>query len=200
MSERGVEALLLAPASEALADYYAKFGYQPCFYRKRTDAVDSMQFAVNTADCPLPTAHCEPLLADDFLRLRDAAFAQGGYFVRWDKSALHYALRECKQVGGLACRLRAGAEEGFFAAYPEDGTVVVKESVLTSQLLPHALREIKQHFGQDKPVAFYQAQCTPSADWTAGRGETEHFAMLKCLTASAAPSPSATPYFGLALD
>jgi ribosomal protein S18 acetylase RimI-like enzyme len=194
MSARGTEALLLAPASDGLYDYYAKFGYKPCFYRKETE-VDTAAY-----DTPTLRIDIDPLYADDFLRLRDAAYAPGGYFVQWDKAALDYALLECEMSCGFARLFRAGADEGFFVAYPKYGGVVVEESWLTERLLPYALYLIKQYFGHDKRVTFYQAPCTPAGDWSAGRGETTPFAMLKCLTAAACPSATAAPYFGLPLD
>ena len=191
---RGAEALLLAPASDALYDYYAKFGYRACFYRK--------EITVDVAAYDTPTRRIDIglLYAADFLRLRDAAYARSGYFVQWDEAALYYALNECEVAGGIARHLRAGTEEGFFVAYPKLGGVVVKESVLTEQLLPYALCLIRQYFKYSKHVVFYQAQCTPPGDWSAGGGETAPFAMLKCLTAAACPDNSAMPYFGLPLD
>jgi ribosomal protein S18 acetylase RimI-like enzyme len=194
LSARGVEALLLAPASDDLYDYYAKFGYKPCFYRKETE-VDTAAYGP-----PARRIDIDPLYAADFLRLRDAAYAPGGYFVQWDKAALDYALLECEMSCGFARLFRAGADEGFFVAYPKYGGVVVEESRLTERLLPYALYLIRQYFGHNKRVTFYQAPCTPAGDWSAGRGETAPFAMLKCLTAAACPSVTAAPYFGLPLD
>jgi hypothetical protein len=101
---------------------------------------------------------------------------------------------------GFARLLRAGADEGFFVAYPRYGSVVVEESMLTEQLLPYALYLVRKYFGEGKQVIFYQAQHAPESGLPAGRVETEPFAMLKCLTPAARPGASAMPYFGLPLD
>ncbi|MDR3184268.1 MAG: GNAT family N-acetyltransferase [Prevotellaceae bacterium] len=194
MHARGVEALLLAPASEGLYDYYARFGYRTCFYRKE------IMPDVAPYDCPTRRIETAPLYAADLLRLRSAAYAGGGYFVQWDEAALDYVLLECEASGGIMRLLRDGAGEGFFVAYPKYGGVVVKESMLTGQLLPYALHIIKQYFGHSRRVTFYQSLHTPPGDWTAGCGEAESFAMLKCLTPAATPAATAIPYFGLPLD
>jgi ribosomal protein S18 acetylase RimI-like enzyme len=194
MRARGVEALLLAPASEDLYGYYARFGYRTCFYRK------GIMPDVSAYDCPTRRIETGPLYAADLLRLRSAAYAGGGYFVQWNEAALDYALLECEASGGIMRLLRDDAGEGFFVACPKYGGVVVKESMLTGQLLPYALHIIKQYFGYNKRVTFYQSLYTPPGDWTAGCGEVETFAMLKCLTPAAAPAIAAIPYFGLPLD
>jgi hypothetical protein len=191
---RGAEALLLAPASEALGDYYAKFGYRPCFYHRE------IHLDATAYDDPTRRIDATPLRAADFLRLRAAAYAPGGYFVQWDEAALQYALEECALCRGMAWHLRSDTEEGFFVAAPRYGAVAVSESMLTEQLLPYALQLIKRYFTHTNRIYFYQSQRAPAGDWTTGRGDAEPFAMLKCLTPAAQPAASAMPYFGLALD
>jgi GNAT superfamily N-acetyltransferase len=190
-----LEALLLIPASEELADYYAKFGYRYSVYRKEitADITDACNHPASRIDVG-------PLYAADFLRLRAAAFNPSGYFIGWDAAALDYALMDCEMSHGFARLLRAGDDEGFFLAYPKYGWIVVEESSLTPQLLPWALYLIRKYFGDDRRVVFYQAQHTPASALPAGKVETGPLAMLKCLTPDAQPAPSAMPYFGLPLD
>lgn len=194
---RGGEALLLVPASDGLRDYYAKFGYYPSSCRREV-GLD----AAAMADCSPHTRRIDigPLEAADLLRLRNTAFAPGGYFVQWDQAALRYAIEECYFYGGFTRFLHSDTEEGFFMAYPKYGGVVVKESMLTERLFPYALQLIRKYFEHARHVCFYLPQHATPANWPAGDGETSPFAMLKCLTPAAQPAADATPYLGLALD
>jgi ribosomal protein S18 acetylase RimI-like enzyme len=194
MRARGAEALLLAPASDDLGDYYARFGYRPCFYRR------NILFDGATGHVPTLHAGVEPLTAANYLRLRNRAYAPGGYFVQWDETALHYAIAECVASGGMARLLHVGADEGFFVAYPHCGGVVVKESLLSKQLLPYAIHRLRLFFGEAKRIYFHQSLRAPEGDWTAVHGDTEHVAMLTCLTPAADPPGDALPSFGLPLD
>jgi ribosomal protein S18 acetylase RimI-like enzyme len=189
LQARGVEAMILAPASDHLVEYYTRAGYRPCFGRKKTPL----------EPIAMPgTTHCSgieaaPLHASDYLRLRDTAYASCGYFVRWDADALDYALRECETTGGMACRLCDGNDEGFFAAYLENDVVILKESWLTPRMKIHAATLIQRCFGYEKNITAYQPAALADK-------ATEPFAMLKCLTPEALPAATALPYFGLALD
>jgi GNAT superfamily N-acetyltransferase len=189
MRARGVEAMILAPASDRLVEYYAHAGYRPCFGRTKTPFEPAaMPDAVHGAG-----VDAAPLHAPDYLRLRDAAYASCGYFVRWDAGALDYALRECEATGGMARLLRDGNGEGFFAAYPDRGAVVLKESWLTPRMKACAASLLQRHFGYGAHIAAYQPAALSAK-------AAEPFAMLKCLAPEALPAAAATPYFGLALD
>jgi predicted N-acetyltransferase YhbS len=194
---RGGEALLLVPASAELRDYYARYGYCPCSGRR--EVVLEID-AIAGCDAQAHRVDVGPLEATELLRLRNAAYAPGGYFVQWDEAALCYAIEECYFCGGFTRLLRADTEEGFFMAYPKYGGVVIKESMLTERLFPYALQLIRKYFEHAKHVYFYLPQHAIPGNLPAGDGETEPFAMLKCLIPAAQPAAAAIPYFGLALD
>ncbi len=180
---RGVEASLLVPASTDLFDYYAKLGYATCFYVDRKEEAKRVM-----ADSVL--GESQALLAADYFRLREKAYAKSGYFVQWSIPALEYALQECRQSGGLALWLRVAGQEGFFLAYPEPERIIIKESLLDGALLPWAFKLLREYFGESKPFVFQSGGDKPA----------QPFAMLKAYTPAACPPDTARPYFGLPKD
>jgi len=187
LQSRGVEAALLVPATAPLFDYYAKLGYETKFFIAKHKPL----FVEEEADVVLQVTE---LTAGDYFRLRKAAYTAGGYYVQWDRSALDYALQECRLSGGLACHLRTKTADGFLLAYPAmDNTVIVKESWLNGNLYPLAFRMLQKIFGAQRQYIFYHPQAPDSAT-------ALPFGMMKCYTKAALPEYENIPYFGMAKD
>ena len=187
LQSRGVEAALLVPASALLFDYYAKLGYETTFFIEKHQPA----FPDEAADAVVQATN---LNADDYFRLRKAAYAAGGYFVQWDRTALDYALQECRLTGGMAYHLHTNVAEGFFLAYPApDNTVIIKESWLNGNLYPLAFRMLQTVFGKQRQYIFYRPQAPNSTT-------TLPFGMMKYYTNAALPAARNIPYFGLAKD
>lgn len=194
LHQREIEAVVLSPASDQLFHYYTKLGYETYFRRQKILLQNRGEVKKDVL------SKIDELNASVYFRLRNQAFATGGYFAEWDKQALEFALQECRLSGGVALHLQAGGEEGFFIAYPEAEGIVVKESFLSVNLLPYVLATIKQRYGEDLTVVFYQP-CFPSErTWYKDMGNEQVYAMIKYLSEDAHPLASAVPYFGLAKE
>jgi len=93
MKADGVTASLLVPATPPLFDFYGKRGYETRFF------IDFLNLLPQDLP-PAPLgARVTPCGAQDYLRLRDQAFAGSALYARWDLEALRFAIHSLTEAG-----------------------------------------------------------------------------------------------------
>ena len=99
LRKRYVEALLLSPASERLADFYAERGFT-----RQTGAKKTL------LDCAQPTGQATEIGVQDYAGLRETALWDIPH-VRYDRAQLEYAMAGGKDgVQAVVCELLPGTE------------------------------------------------------------------------------------------
>lgn len=156
------EPLLLAPAEESLIAYYEKLGFRKAFPESRKDigmGVRTMEIRDEEDDFSC----MEPITASEYAKLRDAKFEREGY-VRWDESAVQYAIELCQSCGGrtvaVTCENGHGREtqsletEKDILMYEKDGETLY---ILETSLKDEALRDILPYLFAETETC--QAKC-----------------------------------------
>jgi hypothetical protein len=89
-----IDFLCLVPASSALFDYYARFGFKPAFKRKEFVLNRNLVSIISNSD-----AHaCLPAITD-IKALRDVALAEVDCLI-WEEGTIEYAIKENELYGG----------------------------------------------------------------------------------------------------
>lgn len=133
MEKTGETAAILVPASDSLFAFYAQRGYETVFY------IDTAAF--HPAGLPLfpKGSKCTSCTAQDFHRLRDAAFSDSSLFVKWDQSALEYIISSAKAFGDEVYYIRTEAGEGVAVCGWQNKNVFIRETALININIPDAL-------------------------------------------------------------
>jgi GNAT superfamily N-acetyltransferase len=184
--EEGGVASILVPASEGLFTFYNKRGYQTAFFadqaRLSAEEIASFPLRGKVSGCG----------AEDYLRIRKAAFSASRLFVDWDLDALSYIKHAAETGGGRVLRLLDGESEAAGLIEPWDGFMRVTELALTgmtwqtAMALVHREVQAKQYLLRLQQGSL-NAQCTIP------------FGMIHWL--KALPQfPGGPPYLALAKD
>ncbi len=148
------EPLLLAPAEESLISYYEGIGFQRAFPETRQSiggGVQALELREDAVELPC----LEPITASEYVKLRDQKCEGEGY-VRWDESAVQYAMELCASCGGRTVAItkendevreaQTGESERDILMYEKDGdklyiweTSLSKEAL--GEVLPHLFAE-----------------------------------------------------------
>jgi len=121
LTERGVAASVLVPASEQLFDFYGKRGYESAFSIKKVN--------VSAVDVPPPPRPCAlaPSALDKLEEPRARCFADSRLLVRWKRDYLAGIDAECRLAGGEVLRFTCVGQSGYAVCYRMRARVVVKE-------------------------------------------------------------------------
>ncbi|MDR1984800.1 MAG: GNAT family N-acetyltransferase [Prevotellaceae bacterium] len=182
---------VVAPATPDLFRFYARQGFVTAFYRR------IVSFSAGEI-APVDFLEGAPLHdAEKFYTLREYYFATGGFFVRWDSTALQSVLKESNILQGGVYYFSKNEEEGYVVAEPDGDTLLLKEAALTPALAPGALCFLKQRYAQCRCFVSHLAADSPL--WTT-QGTTEPVAMLKWLIPPPAAVSAANAYINLLKD
>ena len=125
LRKRYFEALLLSPASERLADFYAERGFT-----RQTGAKKTL------LDCAQPTGQATEIGVQDYAGLRETMLFDVPH-VRYPKAMLDYEAARAKLY-----RLELGYDLGCAAVSVQDGTAVVEELLPDLRMLPALAAEV----------------------------------------------------------
>lgn len=125
-------AAVLAPASQSLFGFYGNRGYKTAFY---LDAV-----TLNAAELPpFPRrGRFRECSGADYTRLRDTAFQNSRLYVRWEESAVTFAVQTFVRTGGVTALFWEGGHGCAAWEKTEDG-ILVRELALPDGDYPTAL-------------------------------------------------------------
>ncbi|MCL2069242.1 MAG: GNAT family N-acetyltransferase [Oscillospiraceae bacterium] len=112
LKSKGYEAVLLAPASESLFGYYARYGYETLFNVK-TATLTAGELRHPASPCTLLSRGLDSLCDE-----RGEFFGGDRLFARWDKSFLRLISEDCKFRSGNVLRFACGDANGYVAYYP----------------------------------------------------------------------------------
>jgi GNAT superfamily N-acetyltransferase len=182
---------VVVPATPELFRFYAQQGFTTAFYRRVVSF---------SADEIVPAAVLEgsPLLdVEKFFDLREHYFSAGGFFVRWDGTALQSVLKESRLLQGDVYCFSREDEEGYAVVAPDGDTLLLKEVALTPALAPAALCFLKQRYAHCRRFVCHLAVDSPL--WK-GRGTTVPLAMLKWLVTPPPAVSTGNAYVNLLKD
>ncbi|MBN1777631.1 MAG: GNAT family N-acetyltransferase [Clostridiales bacterium] len=185
MKNLGEAAAVLVPAAPDLFAFYEKRGYKTVFsldvLTVGTESLPPFPYQGKYGSCS----------AREYARLRDNAFEASGLYVRWDESAVAYAV----QTFAKPCGVTALSWDGGHgcAAWETDGDgILVKElalpdgGVLTALSVLHRMLDAKQYTVRLALGAFPGAENRP-------------FGMIRWLIPKP-PLSGKPPYLSLAMD
>ncbi len=114
---------VLVPASPSLFDFYGKRGYQTAFFQEVV--------TWNASELPPfpPKGRFAPCSSGDYTRMRDQAFQHSRLYVKWEESAVSYAVFKFTQAGGVTALSWEGGHGCAAWEKTEDG-VLVRELAL----------------------------------------------------------------------
>lgn len=143
--------LILAPAREALVQYYEKQGFELAFLDTREQ--------INSELSALALPECEPELTaispKEYVQLRDEKCVRDGY-VSWDVTAVSYVMELSKRYGGQAVRVQRGtdeiAESDILMYQKEKDTLVVVETSLDRETLQTILPYLMDNTGTSRAI------------------------------------------------
>jgi GNAT superfamily N-acetyltransferase len=186
MAAENTAASLLVPAEESLFDFYRKRGYQTAFF------VEDVTLPAASLPPVPPGAACAPCDAGEYLRLRDAAYADSRLYARWDENAIAYALGSERAAGNDAFSLRSPSGSGCALIARDEGNVLIKELALTGMRPAEAAAILHSVLGAAEYTLRLREGSVPGA-------VSRPFGMIKYLQ----EPPSAKgkpPYLGIVLD
>lgn len=144
--EKRQELSMLVPASASLYDFYGRRGYQKGF-------VCSVQ---EFSEVPLPEAGItfESIDAEHYTRLRNQYF-HGEGFVRWDREAVDYALRETHFGGGFSGYLKkrepdGSGFDGAVLGYVRGQRLIIKELACPPAARPSLITYLMDQMGAEQ--------------------------------------------------
>ncbi len=185
MKGLGEAAALLVPASPSLFDFYGKRGYTTAFALNVT--------TLHASSLPPFPASGEygACSAAEYTLIRDQAFSQSRLYVRWEESAVSYAVSTLAQNGGVI-KLSWASGRGCAAWERMEDGILIRELALVEGDMPTALSILHQALNAGPYTVRMMEGTLPGAD-------TKPFGMIHWLI----PEPSlegAAPYLSLALD
>lgn len=129
--------LLFCAPREGMADYYRLRGYQDAFFCRW------VEFSA--------VGHAEPILpieaeCGQYMRLRDRHLPEQG-LVRWDESAVEYALAEHRLCGGFAHLLPWQGMDYLLLGRREERGLILTETTLPQTLLAELAPSLCASYG-----------------------------------------------------
>lgn len=142
---QGVKLSVLVPASASLYNFYGKRGFSAEFYsgqaivtRSQIEKFEGSFFITDST-------------VQEFMQIRERAFAGRTMFVRWDGDALAYRLAETAFNGGETLTITIGDHSRAVAVcHNQGGTVLVKELALDGITVETALAVLQQKYSADE--------------------------------------------------
>ncbi len=175
MKAGGNSLAVVVPASESLFAFYGRQGFSTAFFRR---VVTFPMGDIETIDTHVRTTVTPFDDEEKLYALREHYFARCGFFVRWDRKALRYAIDECRLSGGELLYVSDGCDEGYLFVEPNEAENMVRitEAALTPALAPATLSFLKTRYARHEKLEFRLSVDSPL--WE-GEGESEPVAMLK---------------------
>lgn len=139
---------ILVPADRILFPYYEKYGYRPLFpiCEERLVLVHglSVRKTVN------PEKDFQVITADalEYKKIRDSRFCRDGY-VEWEKSAVAYAIEECRLSGGEAYLILIEGRVEILLYCMNGRELYIKETTLNGRNLNKVIRWLAGKTGYD---------------------------------------------------
>ncbi|MGI6013070.1 MAG: GNAT family N-acetyltransferase [Oscillospiraceae bacterium] len=127
------------PQSEDLIAFYENLGLHTGFFYKR------VTLTVEPGDNGSLTL--TPLSAASYTALRDGAFAGPG-FVRWDESAVAYAVEENAFCGGFCRALTDGESVWALFGNVQDDVLFLRETTMPDDVICRAAPLLAKEFGR----------------------------------------------------
>jgi len=146
MRREGTAVSLLVPADDGLYAFYRKRGYQTAFYLH-----EIILSAEEISPSPA-TGEVSLCGADEYFRIRSAAFTSSKLFAQWDRDALEFVRRSAEASGGALLRLRAGNAEAAAVCEVREGIVRVSELALDGFIWRDAMALIHRHFKAERYI------------------------------------------------
>ncbi|WP_312645198.1 GNAT family N-acetyltransferase [Hydrogenoanaerobacterium sp.] len=140
IAERGEVLSLLVPAQGELFSFYEKRGYTTTFSIKTAELTVEIP-ARSNVDFVFTN-----IAAHEYKQLRDAAFDREGY-LRWDETAIAYALDENQFNGGFACKIMSQYGQAAALCYKIKDMLFVRETTLSADAMPAALEALALQHG-----------------------------------------------------
>lgn len=145
LAESGVKLSVLVPASAPLYNFYAKRGFNAEFYsghavveRSQIQPFDGSFFITETT-------------ANEFMQIRERAFAGRTMFVRWDGDSLAYRMAETAFNGGETLTIATGDHARAVAVCCNvGGSVLIKELALDGMAVETAVSVLHQKYNADE--------------------------------------------------
>ncbi len=134
--------LLLAPAEEPLMRYYEKQGFRRAFSASMPEVSDAGE-EVSAMEL---AAAMEPVDAQTYVQLRDDRY-QGEGYVRWDETAVQYAIGLSAKCGGGAFLLTQREKRDILMYEVSGDTLDVWETSLTREELRGIARQLLAETG-----------------------------------------------------
>lgn len=141
MLENGEAAAILAPASASLFAFYEKRGYKTQFN------IDTITISPSDLPAYPEEAVCVPCPADEFYRLRNAAFSDSSLFVKWGIDALSYVIKGAETFGDGVYYFRSDKGEGCAFCGWRDHTIFIREIALLQMDIYTALSILHHELG-----------------------------------------------------
>ncbi|MGI5966973.1 GNAT family N-acetyltransferase [Anaerotruncus rubiinfantis] len=144
MKAAGVKLSVLVPATAELYNFYGKRGYDTAFYSGRAivprDQVEpfSSSFVITETT------------QQEFMQIRERAFAGRTMFVRWDGDALAYRMIETAFNGGETLTITIGDAQAVAVCKNDGGIVTVKELALDGMRVEQALAVLQRKYNADE--------------------------------------------------
>lgn len=147
--EKYEEPLLLAPAEESLVRYYEGMGFQRAFPETR-HRIEGGVAALEMQETEESIPCMEPVTAAEYVRIRDKKCAREGY-VRWDETAVQYAMDVTASCGGRTVAVLWEDEQGRTEQEQEEKDILMYEQegnklfILETSLSEEGLKKVLPH-------------------------------------------------------
>lgn len=145
--------LIAEPAEEGLVSgFYEPLGFAKSFYLEKNQIVlpaadkkppYDLRAAQLQTELSVAGSSCTvvPAEAEDYCRIRDAAFLKRGY-VRWPKRHIAFAIQEHRGSGGGAFVIKGNGREDILLYFIDGQTAVVTETSLSDQAAQAVLTQL----------------------------------------------------------
>ncbi len=145
LKEQGIKLSVLVPASAQLYNFYGKRGFSAEFYAGQAIVGRALIPEFNGSFVITDTT------VQEFMQIRERAFAGRTMFVRWDGDSLAYRMAETAFNGGETLTLATGdASHAVAVCYNRGGSVLLKELAVDGMTVETALAVLQKKFNADE--------------------------------------------------
>ncbi|MBR2590456.1 MAG: GNAT family N-acetyltransferase [Clostridia bacterium] len=147
-AKQNAYALFLKPSSWEITAFYKKFGFEPdgAWHLHTIQPGEKQALSVS------------PLSAEEYNRMRDAAFGKRAY-VKWQDAHVRWCVAENAYFSGKTLAVHLGGEEYFLMGAPEADTFFITETNLSLEQLHSLSAAVCEMFGTACMKLYLPAPC-----------------------------------------